>query len=88
MFVFKDKMSDRSHKTVEIKVFLTFLACQGKDPDQIQVRNRIRIHNTGSEHDLLAFYPGLYRYGTCFPTNTSNVIRYFLLLIRVFGPVN
>ncbi len=29
---FKDKKSQRSHKTVEIKVFLLFLLDDGKDP--------------------------------------------------------
>ncbi len=33
-FFFKDKKSQRSHKTVGIKVFLTILALWWKDPDQ------------------------------------------------------
>jgi hypothetical protein len=38
----KDKKSSRSHKTVEIKVFLHFFACLGKDPEPDCERMRIQ----------------------------------------------
>ncbi len=37
VFTFRDKKSKRSHKKVEIKVFLTFFACWWKDPGPYKI---------------------------------------------------
>ncbi len=46
--IFKDKKSLRSHKTVEIKVFLNFFACWWKDPDPYKwLRIRSKTYGYG-----------------------------------------